>query len=393
MVQEKARHPFRDLTTVVGEIAVGDVFEVDVKAEDDSFLTFLSADMRVLFCVKFAEEATRLNMIRNLDGTWEVLGSLPVSSDACRVRIEFGLDLCEVTCNQEKAEAFCSISEIFRIGGRGDFHNEKMDLPGLKEAAVFVRRTLLDLPEVLAEQQSDLIFDIGMHNGNDTDFYLKKGFRVVALDANPVLCAAAARRFQKEIQENRLFLFNLGLGPQAGFFSFYVNQDHSEWSSFRQKTASRGHPVIEIDVEAVTMDMITARFGVPYYAKVDIEGYDRFSVVPLAQAKVKPKYISFENGHRDVFEILVEQGYDRFKLINQAKVEEHISASPAREGVAVPDYHFKPGSSGLFGEETPGEWMPADAMRTHLVDYEVSRAEALSKSFYIEWFDLHAARP
>jgi len=33
----------------------------------------------------------------------------------------------------------------------------------------------------------DLIFDIGANNGDDTAFYLKKGFRVVAIEADPAL--------------------------------------------------------------------------------------------------------------------------------------------------------------------------------------------------------------
>ena len=34
-------------------------------------------------------------------------------------------------------------------------------------------------------KQDDLIFDVGLHRGEDTEFYLKKGFRVVAFEANP----------------------------------------------------------------------------------------------------------------------------------------------------------------------------------------------------------------
>ena len=33
-----------------------------------------------------------------------------------------------------------------------------------------------------------LIFDVGCNDGQDSDFYLKKGFRVVAVEANPALC-------------------------------------------------------------------------------------------------------------------------------------------------------------------------------------------------------------
>ena len=32
-------------------------------------------------------------------------------------------------------------------------------------------------------KRGDLVFDIGANNGDDTGFYLAKGFRVVAVDA------------------------------------------------------------------------------------------------------------------------------------------------------------------------------------------------------------------
>jgi hypothetical protein len=31
----------------------------------------------------------------------------------------------------------------------------------------------------------DLIYDIGMHQGEDTEFYLQKGFNVIAFEADP----------------------------------------------------------------------------------------------------------------------------------------------------------------------------------------------------------------
>lgn len=43
---------------------------------------------------------------------------------------------------------------------------------------------LRELPHgknLLNKHQDDLIFDIGMNNGDDTDFYLKKGFRVISI--------------------------------------------------------------------------------------------------------------------------------------------------------------------------------------------------------------------
>jgi len=39
-----------------------------------------------------------------------------------------------------------------------------------------------------------LIYDVGMHNGDDTAYYLWRGFRVVAIEPNPELVATAANR-------------------------------------------------------------------------------------------------------------------------------------------------------------------------------------------------------
>jgi 16S rRNA A1518/A1519 N6-dimethyltransferase RsmA/KsgA/DIM1 with predicted DNA glycosylase/AP lyase activity len=40
-----------------------------------------------------------------------------------------------------------------------------------------------------------LIYDVGAHQGEDTDFYLKKGFAVVAIEAVPEFCKSLEKRF------------------------------------------------------------------------------------------------------------------------------------------------------------------------------------------------------
>ncbi len=42
-----------------------------------------------------------------------------------------------------------------------------------------------------------LVFDAGMNNGDDTAYYLFRGFDVVAIEANPALCARARRRLPR----------------------------------------------------------------------------------------------------------------------------------------------------------------------------------------------------
>ena len=50
----------------------------------------------------------------------------------------------------------------------------------------------------------DWIFDVGLHKGEDTEFYLKKGFKVVGIEANPLLYQQARERFSEAVNAGRL---------------------------------------------------------------------------------------------------------------------------------------------------------------------------------------------
>ena len=58
----------------------------------------------------------------------------------------------------------------------------------------------------MTERAQRLIFDIGMHHGQDTAYYLSLGNRVVAVDADPTLIdrARESRRAAYIYVNNRL---------------------------------------------------------------------------------------------------------------------------------------------------------------------------------------------
>ena len=66
-----------------------------------------------------------------------------------------------------------------------------------------------------------LIMDIGMNNGRDSLFYLRKGFRVVAVEANPILVKNAQQQLADYIASGQLIIEPLGLGLE-GQCTFYV---------------------------------------------------------------------------------------------------------------------------------------------------------------------------
>ena len=122
---------------------------------------------------------------------------------------------------------------------------------------------------------SETIFDVGMHIGQDTAFYLAKGFRVIAIEANPLLVRDAEKSFKKEIKAGKLTILNIGVGDKEGVFPFYVNAKYSEWSSFDKELGSReGGCANIVDIPMLPFEQLLTRYGTPYYLKIDIEGHD-----------------------------------------------------------------------------------------------------------------------
>ena len=71
--------------------------------------------------------------------------------------------------------------------------------------------------------ENTLIFDVGAHIGEDSEFYLRKGFNVVAVEANPALCDGLKQRFADEIDDGRFILVDKAIAEQAGSVAFFVN--------------------------------------------------------------------------------------------------------------------------------------------------------------------------
>src|SRR5215510_12147684 len=137
-----------------------------------------------------------------------------------------------------------------------------------------------------------------MNNGEDTAYYLRRGFRVVAIEADTRLAKCAAERFRAQISSGQLRILNIGIAAEEGELPFWICETRSEWSSFDRKLASRdGCPPHEIMVPCRRFASVLEEFGVPYYLKVDIEG-DEHNLVTL----------------------MAGTGFKRFKAINQSNL-------------------------------------------------------------------------
>src|SRR5271165_2389470 len=168
--------------------------------------------------------------------------------------------------------------------------------------------------------QADLIYDVGMGNGDDTAYYLSRGFRVVAIEANPLMVAQISRRFEREIAAGALSILNLGIGEREGELPFWICDSCSDWSSFARSVASRdGAAHHEIQVPCRRFKSVLTESGIPYYLKLDIEGREICCLRDLTAFTDLPKYVSFEQSgcYREALPLLHKLGYTGFKLISQ----------------------------------------------------------------------------
>lgn len=278
------------------------------------------------------------------------------------------------------------------------------------------------MPMIQTEKtRGSVIYDLGMHRGEDTEFYLKKGFVVVAVEANPVLCDQNAERFAREIGDGRLTIVNRAVSNIPGVVDFFFNEHVSEWGTTRadwaRRNAERGAPSVIGKVATMTLAELFVTFGEPYFLKIDIEGADVDCLAELAKLAARPRYISVEASGTSLHDTLAQLtlldrlGYRRFRIVPQHTVCDQRPPQPAREGAYV-DHVFPRGASGLFGEEAPGPWLSLTRAqwlyrRIHAemrligpnnglfrgIQGEWAKA-ALRRAFPwgIGWFDTHAGR-
>lgn len=218
----------------------------------------------------------------------------------------------------------------------------------------------------------ELIFDVGMHKGEDTEFYLKKGFRVVAIEADPNLGTYCRLRLGEFIRSGQLTLIegavvNPALAENGSRkVTFYKNEAITAWgtvcSAWADRNARLGTSSVKLQVDLVDFTQVLQTHGIPHYLKIDIEGLDMVCIEALGRFRNRPSYLSLESAKtgfaniRREINALAALGYDRFQAVEQSAIPSIQSPpNPPKEGKHA-THSFEPGSSGVFGSELPGEW-------------------------------------
>jgi FkbM family methyltransferase len=257
-----------------------------------------------------------------------------------------------------------------------------------------------------------LIFDIGVHRGEDTAYYLWQNHSVVAVDANPKWITLFRERVPKLLATGRLQVVHTAVSDDVGYAQFWIPEDNPQWASLHQRIAQRESTVkSSIWVNVTTLAKLIDDYGVPDYLKIDIEASDCACLSALPTATL-PQFISIESeclGTNEIVDeeecvttlrVLHSKGYTRFMLIDQYTLcpitWELLCPLRQSQGANRGDlqrstgWRFPFGATGPWGERLEGRWMDIDEAAQI---YLASRKEYFalpSAVSYGYWCDWHA---
>jgi FkbM family methyltransferase len=265
----------------------------------------------------------------------------------------------------------------------------------------------------------DLIYDVGLHRGEDTAYYLRKGYRVVAFEANPDLVQHCRQRFATELCSGQLEIIEGAIADtNARSITFYEHPYMSVWGTTDTMWVERNASnVTAIEVPVVRFRSHLERTGTPYFVKIDIEGADDICLSTLVAMNARPVFMSIE-AEKVRFDRLQTQltameqlGFDRFAAVQQADMNKHMIETRTRSGEPF-TYRFEADSSGGFGCDI-ARWMSREELehvyRPIFRRYRVLGDDALINRTQVGfrlrsrlarrlgrplpgWYDTHAAR-
>ena len=174
---------------------------------------------------------------------------------------------------------------------------------------------------------SKIVFDIGFNNGTDAKFYLSRGFRVVAVDADLSLVKIGLINFRSYVQSGKLVLVHAGIEEDlSADVVFYKSVGTNGQSSFDPNKA-RCPQCVKENVPLKRCEGLFD-FGIPHYLRIDIEERHYTCVRALVNVRscYRPQFVSYgmhENAFKFSYPILDTElmillwklGYREMKLI------------------------------------------------------------------------------
>lgn len=201
------------------------------------------------------------------------------------------------------------------------------------------------------------IYDVGFNTGQDAEGYLRLGYRVIGIEADPVLAGQARICYSEALRSGQLTLIEGSISDEIRpiFYRFENSALGTVQESWVQRNRDLGAKVQAcVETEGLNLSDVILRHGEAFYVKIDIEGSDHVALKQLADSVHRPMYISIESSKTSLREVawelrtLCAMGYSAFQAIPQHKIGSSSGSHLKRE--------YPVGSSGPFGPLLQSRW-------------------------------------
>lgn len=127
-------------------------------------------------------------------------------------------------------------------------------------------------------KKGNLVFDVGANRGQSSEIFLAIGMEVVAFEPQ-----ADLHNEIRQVCRNspNLTIECLGLGAKEERLNFFV-ADYDQVASLRADW--EGQRIGELSIDVSTLDMCIKKYGLPYFCKVDVEGWENEVFKGLSQS-------------------------------------------------------------------------------------------------------------
>jgi len=141
-----------------------------------------------------------------------------------------------------------------------------------------------------------LVFDIGANVGTMTTIFVSLGAKVVAVEPNP----DCATHIERTTSRDAVEVLQAAVGETNGVAELQISDRKDKMSSLStewREAVSKGNQDYiglwnrKLKVPMITLDSLVQKYGLPFYIKVDVEGYEEQVLQALSTC---PPLLSFE---------------------------------------------------------------------------------------------------